>query len=66
MVDKLLTGFYAPLVRVMYLTRGLKGHTLLQASARVNRVEEGKNYGLIVDYYGNFENLDKAIEMYGS
>ena len=65
-VDKLLTGFDAPIVKVMYLTRGLKEHTLLQAIARVNRVKEGKDYGLIVDYYGNLENLDKAIEMYGS
>lgn len=65
-VDKLLTGFDAPIVKVMYLTRSLKEHTLLQAIARVNRVKEGKDYGLIVDYYGNLENLDKAIEMYGS
>mgnify|MGYP002754456752 CR=1 FL=1 len=65
-VDKLLTGFDAPIVKVMYLTRGLKEHTLLQAIARVNRVKEGKDYGLIIDYYGNLENLDKAIEMYGS
>lgn len=65
-VDKLLTGFDAPIVKAMYLTRSLKEHTLLQAIARVNRVKEGKDYGLIVDYYGNLENLDKAIEMYGS
>ena len=65
-VDKLLTGFDAPIVKVMYLTRSLKEHTLLQAIARVNRVKEGKDYGLIIDYYGNLENLDKAIEMYGS
>ena len=65
-VDKLLTGFDAPIVKVMYLTRSLREHTLLQAIARVNRVKEGKDYGLIIDYYGNLENLDKAIEMYGS
>lgn len=63
-VDKLLTGFDAPNNRVLYLTRSLKDHTLLQAIARVNRVAEGKDYGLIVDYYGNLENLDKAIETY--
>ena len=63
-VDKLLTGFDAPKNRVLYLTRGLKEHTLLQAIARVNRLSEGKDYGLIVDYYGNLENLDKAIEIY--
>lgn len=63
-VDKLLTGFDAPKNRVLYLTRSLKEHTLLQAIARVNRLAEGKDYGLIVDYYGNLENLDKAIEIY--
>ena len=63
-VDKLLTGFDAPINRVLYLTRNLKDHTLLQAIARVNRVHEGKDYGLIIDYYGNLENLDKAIEDY--
>lgn len=63
-VDKLLTGFDAPKNRVLYLTRNLKEHTLLQAIARVNRLAEGKDYGLIVDYYGNLENLDKAIEIY--
>lgn len=63
-VDKLLTGFDAPRNRVLYLTRSLKEHTLLQAIARVNRVAEGKDYGLIIDYYGNLENLDKAIEIY--
>lgn len=63
-VDKLLTGFDAPNNRVLYLTRSLRNHTLLQAIARVNRVAEGKDYGLILDYYGNLENLDKAIETY--
>ncbi|MBL1220276.1 type I restriction endonuclease subunit R [Chryseobacterium sp. L7] len=63
-VDKLLTGFDSPNNRVLYLTRSLKNHTLLQAIARVNRVAEGKDYGLIIDYYGNLENLDKAIEIY--
>jgi type I restriction enzyme, R subunit len=51
-VDMLLTGFDAPRNTVLYLTRPLKEHTLLQAIARVNRVHEGKDYGLIVDYYG--------------
>lgn len=63
-VDKLLTGFDAPNNRVLYLTRSLKEHTLLQAIARVNRLAEGKDYGLIIDYYGNLENLDAAIETY--
>lgn len=63
-VDKLLTGFDAPRNAVLYLTRSLKDHTLLQAIARVNRVWEGKDYGLIVDYYGILEHLDDALELY--
>ncbi len=63
-VDKLLTGFDAPRNQVLYLTRNLKEHTLLQAIARVNRLFPGKDYGYIIDYYGNLENLDQAIHTY--
>lgn len=63
-VDKLLTGFDAPVAQVLYLTRGLKEHTLLQAIARVNRVAPGKDYGYIIDYFGNLENLDSALNTY--
>lgn len=63
-VDKLLTGFDAPNNYVLYLTRQLKEHTLLQAIARVNRLAPGKEHGLIIDYYGNLENLDTALEAY--
>lgn len=63
-VDKLLTGFDAPNNYVLYLTRPLKEHTLLQAIARVNRLAPGKEHGLIIDYYGNLENLDSALETY--
>ena len=63
-VDKLLTGFDAPRNAVLYLTRSLKDHKLLQAIARVNRVYEGKDVGLIVDYYGILEHLDDALEQY--
>jgi len=63
-VDKLLTGFDAPRNSVLYLTRSLKDHTLLQAIARVNRVHEGKDYGLIVDYYGILDHLDEALDVY--
>jgi type I restriction enzyme R subunit len=63
-VDKLLTGFDAPNNYVLYLTRPLKEHTLLQAIARVNRLAEGKKYGLIIDYFGNLENLDNALKTY--
>jgi len=63
-VNKLLTGFDAPNNYVLYLTRQLKEHTLLQAIARVNRLAPGKEHGLIIDYYGNLENLDTALETY--
>ena len=63
-VDKLLTGFDAPCNTVLYLARKLKEHTLLQAIARVNRLHEGKEYGLILDYSGVIENLDEAIDFY--
>jgi type I restriction enzyme R subunit len=63
-VDKLLTGFDAPNNQVLYVTRSLKEHTLLQAIARVNRVAPGKEYGFIIDYFGNLENLDSALNTY--
>ncbi|MFN2262158.1 MAG: type I restriction endonuclease subunit R [Psychroflexus sp.] len=63
-VDKLLTGFDAPNNTVLYLTRKLVGHTLLQAIARVNRVAKDKDYGHIIDYYGVIEELDNALETY--
>jgi type I restriction enzyme R subunit len=63
-VDKLLTGFDAPCNAVLYLARSLKGHTLLQAIARVNRLFDGKEYGLILDYSGVIEELDEAIDFY--
>jgi type I restriction enzyme R subunit len=63
-VDKLLTGFDAPCDTVLYLARNLKEHTLLQAIARVNRLHEGKEYGLILDYSGVIQELDEAIDFY--
>lgn len=63
-VDKLLTGFDAPRNTVLYLTRVLKDHTLLQAIARVNRLCEGKDFGYIIDYRGVLSNLQKAFEFY--
>ena len=63
-VDKLLTGFDAPRNTVLYLARKLKEHTLLQAIARVNRLHEGKEYGLILDYSGVIQELDEAIDFY--
>lgn len=63
-VDKLLTGFDAPKNTVLYLTRKLKGHTLLQAIARVNRLYEDKDYGYIIDYAGVISELDNALLTY--
>ena len=64
-VDKLLTGFDAPRNTVLYLTRQLRDHTLLQAIARVNRLYEGKEFGFIIDYRGVLQNLSKAFDLYG-
>jgi type I restriction enzyme, R subunit len=63
-VDKLLTGFDAPCNSILYLARKLKEHTLLQAIARVNRLYEGKEYGVILDYSGVIQELDEAIDFY--
>ena len=59
---KLLTGFDAPNLQVMYLDKPLKDHTLLQAICRVNRVADvRKTHGLVVDYIGIFDNVAKAL-----
>ena len=65
-VDKLLTGFDEPKNTVMYLTRNMQNHKLLQAIARVNRIHQDKEFGYIIDYYGVIENLDDALQMYSS
>ena len=62
--SKLLTGFDAPVCQVLYIDKELKEHGLLQAIARTNRLYEGKDYGLIVDYRGLIEKLDTAMDMY--
>ena len=59
--QKLLTGFDAPVLYAMYLDKPMKDHTLLQAIARVNRPYPSKESGLIVDYIGIFENLQRAL-----
>jgi type I restriction enzyme R subunit len=65
-VDKLLTGFDAPRNTVLYLDKRLKEHNILQAIARVNRLFEGKDYGLIIDYRGIFGELNDAIDTYAA
>ena len=65
-IDKLLTGFDAPINTVLYVTRSLREHTLLQAIARVNRVHPGKDFGYIIDYYGVLGELDQALALYSN
>jgi type I restriction enzyme, R subunit len=61
--DRLLTGFDAPVEQVMYLDRPLRDHNLLQAIARTNRPLPAmeKRTGLVVDYFGVLQNLEKAL-----
>lgn len=61
-----LTGFDVPSLGTLYLDKPLKAHTLMQAIARANRVSEGKNNGLIVDYCGILKNLRKALATFAS
>ena len=71
-VDKLITGFDAPVEQALYLDRSIREHTLLQAIARVNRpyshTEDGvtteKTYGLIVDYNGVSRELEAALAIF--
>ncbi|MEF9962939.1 MAG: HsdR family type I site-specific deoxyribonuclease [Comamonas sp.] len=63
-VDKLLTGFDEPRNTVLYIDKPLKGHNLIQAVARVNRLHDAKRYGVLVDYRGVLEELDIAIDAY--
>jgi type I restriction enzyme, R subunit len=65
-VDKLLTGFDAPRNAVLYIDKRLKEHNILQAIARVNRVFESKDYGLIIDYRGIFGEMNQALEIYAA
>ncbi len=62
--DMFLTGFDAPTLHTMYLDKPMKGHTLMQAIARVNRVYPGKEGGLVVDYMGVGTELKEALINY--
>ena len=59
-----LTGFDVPSLSTLYLDKPLQAHTLMQAIARANRMKEGKNNGLIVDYCGILKNLRKALSTF--
>lgn len=63
-VDKLLTGFDEPRNMVLYIDKPLKQHNLIQAIARVNRLHESKDFGLLIDYRGILKELDMTIEAY--
>ena len=63
-MDKLLTGFDEPRNAVLYIDKPLKEHNLIQAIARVNRLHEEKQYGLLIDYRGILEELDTSIRSY--
>ena len=61
-----LTGFDVPSLSVLYLDKPMKGHTLMQAIARANRVFPGKSCGLIVDYVNVFKYMQQALSDYAS
>ncbi len=63
-VDMLLTGFDVPCLHTMYFDKPMKGYSLAQAIARVNRVFKDKPGGLIVDYIGIADNLRKSLRVY--
>ncbi len=61
--SKLLTGFDAPILQVMYLDKPMKDHNLLQAICRTNRTfGQEKTHGLIVDYIGSFDDVARALD----
>lgn len=64
-VDMWITGFDVPSLVVMYIDKPLQKHTLIQTISRVNRVFEGKDKGLIVDYIGIKAEMMEAIKIYG-
>jgi len=63
--DMWLTGFDAPSMHTLYIDKPMKGHNLMQAIARVNRVYKDKPGGLVVDYLGIAADLKKALSFYG-
>ncbi len=62
--DMWLTGFDAPCLNTLYIDKPMKGHSLMQAIARVNRVYKEKTGGLVVDYLGIASELKKALADY--
>jgi len=64
-VDMWITGFDVPSLAVMYIDKPLHKHTLIQTISRVNRVFEGKEKGLVVDYIGIRDDMLEAVKIYG-
>ena len=58
-----ITGFDVPTCSTVYLDKPMKNHTLMQTIARANRRAPGKSAGVIVDYVGVFQNLQKALSI---
>lgn len=63
-VDMWLTGFDVPSLDTIYIDKPIQQHTLIQTISRVNRVYEGKDKGLIVDYIGIKKNMNLALKRY--
>ncbi|MDE0119816.1 MAG: HsdR family type I site-specific deoxyribonuclease [Bdellovibrionales bacterium] len=63
-VNKLLTGFDVPRNTVLYLDKDIKEHSLLQATARVNRIFPQKEFGYVIDYHGNLQGFLDAVAHY--
>jgi type I restriction enzyme R subunit len=61
-----ITGFDVPTCSTMYIDKPMKNHTLMQTIARANRRAPGKTAGVIVDYVGVFQNLQKALAIYAA
>ena len=64
-VDMWITGFDVPSLSVMYIDKPLQKHTLVQTISRVNRVFEGKDMGLVIDYIGIKDDMMAAVKQYG-
>jgi type I restriction enzyme, R subunit len=65
-VDKLLTGFDAPSATYLYIDKQMRDHGLFQAICRVNRLDDEKEYGYIIDYKDLFRSLERSIKDYTS
>jgi type I restriction enzyme R subunit len=64
-VDMWLTGFDVPFLDTMYIDKPVQQHSLIQTISRVNRVYDGKEMGLVVDYVGIKSNMNMALKKYG-